>query len=252
MDDTELLRYSRHILLPQLDLEGQERLLRARVAIVGLGGLGSPVAMYLAAAGVGHLSLVDPDVVELSNLQRQVVHASPDLGRPKVESARERLAALNPGLVIDTVAERLDGPALAALAAGVDVLVDATDNFPSRFALNAASLAAGTPLVSGAAIRFEGQVTVFRPREAASPCYRCLYAESDEPAGRCGDSGVLAPLLGIVGSIQATEVLKLLSGAGEPLQGRLLLIDAAAMDFRSLRFRRDPHCPACGHRPTPP
>lgn len=250
MDDQQLLRYSRHLLLPQFDLAGQERLLAARVLLLGLGGLGSPVAMYLAAAGVGELWLVDDDRVELSNLQRQIVHGSGDIGRAKVESARDRLGALNPEVRVRTLTERMDAARLRALAGEVDLLVDATDNFEARFALNAASLATGTPLVSGAAIRFEGQVSVFRPREAESPCYRCLYDDVHAPAERCAQAGVFAPLLGVVGAIQAAEALKLLTGIGEPLVGRLLLVEAQRMEFQTIRLRRDPGCPVCAERPS--
>lgn len=252
MEDQQLLRYSRHILLPQFDIEGQRRLLASTALLVGLGGLGSPIAMYLAAAGVGHLVLVDFDTVELSNLQRQIVHSTADLARLKVDSAREAVHALNPEVRVTTLAEAVDGPRLRELAAAADVLLDASDNFATRFALNAASLATGTPLVSGAAIRLEGQVSVFRPRDPNSPCYRCLYDEGTTVAESCSQTGVLAPLLGIIGSVQATEAIKLLAGVGEPLQGRLLLLDALGMDFETMRFRRDPACPACASRPEYP
>jgi adenylyltransferase/sulfurtransferase len=244
--DEQLLRYSRQILLPALGVEGQERLLASRVLVVGLGGLGSPVAMYLAAAGVGRLVLVDYDQVELSNLQRQIIHATADVGRLKVESARERLAALNPEATVLTHARVLEGEDLLAETRAADVVVDASDNFATRFALNAACVEAGTPLVSGAAIRMEGQVAVFDPRRPESPCYRCLYPDADEREETCSRIGVLAPLLGIIGSIQATETLKLLLGKGEPLVGQLLLVDALTMDFRTLRLRRDSGCPVCG------
>lgn len=245
MNDEQLLRYSRHILLPQIDVEGQQRLLASSVLVVGLGGLGSPVAMYLAAAGVGHLVLADFDRVELSNLQRQIVHATAAIGRAKVESARERLLALNPDISVTPLAAVMDDAALAAAAAEVDVIVDATDNFATRFALNRASRRTQTPLVSGAAIRFEGQVTVFRPRDPESPCYRCLFDEVTADAQTCSETGVLAPLLGVIGSLQAIEVLKLITGAGNLLQGRLLLFDAMTLEFDTMRFRRDPDCPAC-------
>lgn len=243
MDDQLLLRYSRQILLPEIDIEGQERLARASVMIIGLGGLGSPVSMYLAAAGVGHLVLVDDDAVELSNLQRQVIHATPDLGRPKVESARARLADLNPTVTIDTVPARLDDDAFAARLAGIDVVVDASDNLATRFQVNHHCVRHGKPLVSGAAIRFEGQVSVFRP---GGPCYRCLYRPDTEVDGSCATNGVIAPLLGIIGSVQAMETLKILLGIGDDLSGRLLLLDALAMDWQTLRLPRNPHCPECG------
>lgn len=251
MDDSELLRYSRHILLPQIDVQGQERLLAARALVVGLGGLGSPVSMYLAACGVGSLSLADGDAVELSNLQRQIVHGSGDLGRPKVLSARDTLAALNPGTRIHLLEGRLDGEALESACREADVVLDCSDNFPTRFAINGACVRTGTPLVSGAATRFEGQVSCFDPRDPASPCYRCLYPDLDAEAETCTQSGVLAPLLGIIGSVQAVEAVKLLLGIGRSLVGRLLLLDALDMDWREMRLRRDPSCPVCGQRPLP-
>jgi adenylyltransferase/sulfurtransferase len=246
--DAELLRYSRQIRLPALGVEGQERLHASRVLVIGLGGLGSPVAMYLAASGVGHLVLVDFDQVELSNLHRQVIHHTADVGRLKVDSARERLAALNPEVRVTTHARVIEDEELLAEARAADVVVDASDNFATRFALNAASIAAGTPLVSGAAVRLEGQVSVFDPRRPGSPCYRCLYPEASEREETCSQLGVLAPLLGVVGSIQATETLKLLLGVGDPLVGRLLVIDVLTMEWRTLRLRRDPACPACRGR----
>ncbi len=203
MDDASLLRYSRQILLPAIDIEGQQKLLDGSAAIFGLGGLGSPIALYLAAAGVGRLVLVDFDEVELSNLQRQIIHVTRDLGRPKVDSAREKLAALNPDVVVETVQARLEGPALNAVVAGVDVVLDGTDNFPTRFALNQACFDERKPLVSGAAIRFEGQVSVYFPGQGDSPCYRCLYDDSEAVAETCVQTGVIAPLLGIIGSVQA-------------------------------------------------
>jgi len=246
VDEQLLLRYSRQILLPEIDLEGQNRLLAGSALVVGLGGLGSPVAMYLAAAGVGRLVLVDHDTVELSNLQRQIVHATADLGRPKVESAADHLRALNPHTRIETIPRRLADDELDATIAGVDVVVDATDNFETRFALNRASRRAGKPLVSGAAIRFEGQVTVFEPGNPDSPCYRCLYTNEGVGGETCTQTGVVAPLLGIIGSVQALETLKVLMDVGERLVGRLLLFDGIAMEWRSMRFRRDPRCPECG------
>lgn len=246
MDDELLLRYSRQILLPQFDVDGQNRLLEAAVAIVGLGGLGSPVSMYLAAAGVGRLVLVDHDTVELSNLQRQIVHATPDIGRPKVESARDRLAALNPNTRIDTVARRLDDDGFDELLGGVDLVVDATDNFETRFAINRLCVRHRVPVVSGAAIRFEGQVTVFRPGHPDSPCYRCLYSDEHAVAETCSQTGVMAPLLGIIGSVQAMEAIKVLTGVGRDLCGRLLLLDALSMEWQAMKFSRSPGCPVCG------
>ncbi len=245
MDDEYLLRYSRQILLPEVGAEGQERLRAARVLIVGAGGLGSPAALYLAAAGVGEITICDYDRVELSNLQRQILHRTADLGRPKAESAREALTALEPALRVRAIGERLEGAALAAECARADVVLDASDNFPTREAVNAACAAAGTPLVSGAAIRFEGQVAVFDPARGG-PCYRCLYRDGAHTEETCSESGVIAPLVGIVGSVQALEALKLLLGIGETLAGRLLLLDGLRMEWREVRLPRDPACPVCG------
>ncbi len=242
MDDSQLLRYSRQIMLPQVDIAGQERLAAARVLVVGMGGLGSPVALYLAAAGVGNLVLVDDDHVDLTNLQRQILHSTADIGRLKVESARTTLAALNPQVRVETLPTRLSGESLLEQVAAADLVVDCCDNFTTRFALNDACLSARRPLVSGAAIRLEGQVAVFRLDQADGPCYRCLYRDEGELAQSCSDTGVLAPVVGIIGSLQATEALKLLLGIGEPLVGRLLLLDALAMEIRTLRLQRDPAC----------
>lgn len=249
MDDTRLLRYSRQILLPEIDIGGQQKLLAASVAVFGLGGLGSPVALYLAAAGVGRLVLVDFDTVELSNLQRQIIHLTRDLGRPKVESAREKLLALNPDTVVEIETRVLEGAALDALVANVDLVVDGTDNFPTRFGLNAACLRQRKPLVSGAAIRFEGQISVYFPGRGDSPCYRCLYEDGAGADETCAQTGVVAPLLGIVGSVQALEAMKVLMGIGAPLEGRLLVFDGLQMEWRTLRFRRDPQCPVCSTVP---
>lgn len=246
MDDRRLLRYARQILLPEIDITGQQRLVDASVAVFGLGGLGSPVALYLAAAGVGRLVLVDFDQVELSNLQRQIIHATGDLGRLKVESARDHLLALNPEVSVETVSKVLEGDALDALVGSVDLVLDCTDNFPTRFGINAACHRQGKPLVSGAAIRFEGQVSVYFPGQGESPCYRCLYDDSPANAETCAQTGVVAPLLGIIGSVQALEALKVLAGIGEPLRGRLLMLDGLRMEWHSMRFKRDPHCPVCG------
>lgn len=246
MDDRRLLRYARQILLPEIDITGQQRLVDASVAVFGLGGLGSPVALYLAAAGVGRLVLVDFDQVELSNLQRQIIHATGDLGRLKVESARDHLLALNPEVSVETVSKVLEGDALDALVGSVDLVLDCTDNFPTRFGINAACHRQGKPLVSGAAIRFEGQVSVYFPGQGESPCYRCLYDDSPANAETCAQTGVVAPLLGIIGSVQALEALKVLAGIGEPLRGRLLMLDGLRMEWHSMRFKRDPQCPVCG------
>lgn len=249
MDDQQLLRYSRQIMLPQVDYAGQRRLAAGHALVIGAGGLGSPVALYLAAAGVGRLTLVDFDTVDLSNLQRQILHGTADIGRPKVTSAADHLARLNPLVEVVQVNDRLEADALAERIAAADVVVDASDNFATRFALNAACHAARRPLVSGAAIRFEGQVTVFDPRRADSPCYRCLYREEGELEERCSEAGIFTPVVGIIGSIQATEALKLLLGIGEPLVGRLMLLDATTMEWRSVRLRKDPSCPVCSRNP---
>ncbi len=246
MNDDQLLRYSRQILLPQVGFEGQERLRAARVLIVGLGGLGSPVALYLAASGVGHLVLVDHDHVELSNLQRQIVHSTEHIGQSKVLSAQHTLLGINPETTITTFHRYLDSEAMTEQVALADAVVDATDNFATRFALNRVCVAQKTPLISGAAIRMEGQVAVFRPDLPDSPCYRCLYKDMDELGETCSQTGVLAPVVGIIGSIQATETIKVLLNMGETLTGRLLLLDALTMEWRSLRLRKDPQCPVCG------
>lgn len=243
MDDKQLLRYSRHILLPQIDVRGQEKLLASRVLIVGLGGLGSPMAMYLAASGVGHLVLVDHDRVDLTNLQRQIVHATERVGQDKTTSAAHGLAALNPGVRVTTINQKLEGAALEEQVQQVDAVVDTTDNFASRFAINAACMRAGKPLVSGAVVRFEGQVAVFPP---GGPCYRCLYTEGGGPDEACATLGVLAPAAGVIGSIQAVETLKLLLGIGQTLAGRLLLFDALNMEWHEVKLRKDPRCPVCG------
>jgi len=246
MDDDALLRYSRQIMLPQLGIEGQERLLAARALIIGLGGLGSPAAMYLTAAGVGTLELVDDDRVDLSNLQRQVLHTTPRIGLDKTASAEAALKALNPATRLVTHNRRLHDDALATAVEAADVVLDCSDNFVTRFALNAACYRTRTPLVSGAAIRWDGQITVFEGRPGG-PCYRCLYTEEGEEELRCSDNGVVAPLVGIIGAMQALEAIKLLCGAGQPLGGRLLLLDALHMHWRELRLRPDPACPVCSH-----
>ncbi|MGD8415823.1 MAG: molybdopterin-synthase adenylyltransferase MoeB [Pseudomonadales bacterium] len=246
MNDEQLLRYSRQIMLPEVDVAGQERLLAASVLIVGLGGLGSPAALYLAAAGVGRLILSDDDAVEISNLQRQIVHRQAALGEPKVDSAARTLAAINPDVALTCLPERLEGPALTEAVARADVVVDATDNFGTRFALNKACVAARVPLVSGAAIRWEGQVAVFDPRDPASPCYRCLYEEGDDAALNCSENGVIAPLVGVIGTCQAMETVKLITGVGETLTGYVLYFDGKRMEWRRLRLPKAPDCPVCG------
>jgi len=248
LNDEELLRYSRQILLKQVDVAGQLRLKNSKVLIVGLGGLGSPVALYLAAAGVGELYLADFDSLDLSNLQRQIVHDSSALGVLKVQSAQARLQALNPQIAVHTISIKLDTDNLPAVLQSVDVVVDCTDNFTIRGQLNAACFAANKVLVSGAAIRSEGQISVYDPRNADSPCYHCVFGEGEEEGLTCSEAGVLGPLVGLIGSLQALEVLKVIVGFGEPLIGRLLLVDALNSHFRELKTRRDPHCVVCGVR----
>lgn len=256
LTDEELLRYSRQILLQHIDIDGQLRLKQARALIVGMGGLGSPVALYLAAAGVGELHLADFDTVDLTNLQRQILHDSHSVGQLKVDSAITRLSAINPEVKLVAHRTALDADSLAAAVAAVDVVLDCSDNFGTREAVNAACVAARKPLVSGAAIRLEGQLSVFDPRRAESPCYHCLYGHGSEDDLTCSEAGVVGPLVGLVGSLQALEALKLLAGFGEPLVGRLLLIDALTTRFRELKVRRDPQCSVCQpthqepHEPT--
>jgi molybdopterin/thiamine biosynthesis adenylyltransferase len=247
MDDTQLLRYSRHILLPELGVDAQQRFGESHALIVGIGGLGNPVAQFLAAAGVGTLTLVDADRVDLTNLQRQILFDTSAVGRPKVEAAAARIAAVNPEVRVIQLADRVGLAALAPLTAAADVVADCTDNFATRHAVNRACVAAKKPLVSGAAIRFDGQIAVFDARDPANPCYHCLFGESDEfEETRCATMGVFAPLVGIVGATQAAEALKLLAPAGRSLAGRLLLIDALTMEWRELRVVKDPACPVCG------
>lgn len=249
MNDEQLLRYSRQIMLPEVDIDGQEKLLNARVLIVGLGGLGSPVALYLAAAGVGHLVLADFDEVDLTNLQRQIAHQQTDIGRLKVESARDSIHALNAEVEVSLITQALEGDSLQEQVRLADVVVDCTDNFAIRFALNAACVQQAKPLVSGAAIRLEGQVAVYDTRDEQSPCYRCLYQEGDDAQMTCSETGVLAPLVGVIGTTQALETLKVLIGFGNPLVGRLLLLDAKNLEWRSMKLKRDPACPVCSQRP---
>jgi adenylyltransferase/sulfurtransferase len=246
MNKEQFLRYSRHILLPEVDVQGQEKLLQSRVLIIGLGGLGSPAAMYLAASGIGQLAICDFDRVDLSNLQRQILHRTPDLGRTKVESAQDYLRALNPGIEVIPLHSQLNGEILREQVHLADAVIDASDNFTTRFEINAACVAEKTPLVSGAVIRLEGQITVFRPDLDHSPCYACLYQHSEEAQETCAQSGVLAPVAGIIGAIQATEALKVLLGVGETLCGRLLTINARTMEWRALTLAKDPACPVCG------
>lgn len=248
LSDEQLLRYSRQIMLADVDIEGQERWLASKVLIIGLGGLGSPAALYLAAAGVGELLLVDDDQVDLSNLQRQIVHTTARIGMNKVDSAAQMLREINPDINVVTRAERLDDEALQALVAQVDLVLDCTDNFSTRFAVNRACVKYRKPLVSGAAIRMEGQIAVFQPGVGSSPCYQCLYKEGEEETLTCSESGVLSPVVGIIGSMQALEALKVLADIGTSLTGRLLLLDAKHMEWRSLKLRQDPACPVCSKK----
>jgi len=248
MKDESLLRYSRQIMLPELDVAGQQKLVDATVLIIGMGGLGCPAAMYLAAAGVGHLIIADDDAVELTNLQRQIAHSEKDIGSPKVASAAASLQGLNPDVRVTAIAERLSGGRLQELVKQADVVVDACDNFSTRFAVNESCIAAGKPLVSGAAIRLEGQVTVFDCRDARSPCYQCLYQAGDDDDVSCASNGVMAPVVGIIGSVQALETIKLIAGVGSPLVGRLLLFDGLALNWREMKLPRDPGCEACAQR----
>jgi molybdopterin/thiamine biosynthesis adenylyltransferase/rhodanese-related sulfurtransferase len=248
LDPDEIRRYSRHLLLPEVGMEGQRRIKRARMLLVGAGGLGSPAALYLAAAGVGHISLVDFDEVDVSNLQRQVLHGTKDVGRPKVESARDRLLDLNPHLSLTLHATRLDSGNALELVGEHDLVVDGTDNFGTRYLLNDACVLAGRPNVHASVYRFEGQASVLATAEG--PCYRCLYPSPPAPGEvpSCAEGGVLGVLPGLLGTVQATEAIKLAAGIGQPLVGRLLLVDALAMQFRTVKVRRDPSCPACGTR----
>jgi adenylyltransferase/sulfurtransferase len=247
VNDLQLLRYSRHILLPQIGIEGQERIVAARALVIGAGGLGSPAAYYLASAGVGTLVLADGDRVDLTNLQRQILHRTDAVDWPKAASGQRTLAELNPECRVIAIDERLDGARLAEEVALADVVLDCCDNFATRHAVNRACVAHRVPLVSGAAIRFDGQVAVFDPRRAESPCYHCLFPEGqDVEEVRCAVMGVFAPLTGIIGTTQAAEALKLLAGCGTSLAGRLLLLDGLGMEWRSISVPRDPGCTVCG------
>jgi molybdopterin/thiamine biosynthesis adenylyltransferase len=245
MNDDDLLRYSRQIMLPEIEIVGQEKLAHARVLIVGLGGLGCPVAMYLAAAGVGHLTLLDFDRVDLSNLQRQIAHTTGRIGQTKVASAAQTITDLNPAVELSCISEKLDDLALAAEIEKAEVVVDCTDNFEVRFQINEYCVASKTPLVSGAAIRLEGQVMVYDPMTPNSPCYRCLYQSADDAALNCAENGVAAPVVGVIGAIQATEVLKLLIGFGQSLAGFLLVFDAKTMEWRKLKLSKNTECTTC-------
>lgn len=247
MEDHQLLRYSRHILLDEIGIEGQRRILAAHALIVGAGGLGSPAALYLASAGVGRITLVDNDTVDLTNLQRQILHTTSRVGRPKAESGSITLAEINPEIEIVAVIERLADQRLDELVKSASVVLDCTDNFTTRHAINRACATHRVPLVSGAAIRFDGQVSVFDTRGTDTPCYACLFPPDQQfEEVQCSTMGVFAPLVGIIGSTQAAEALKLLAGCGEPLAGRLLLLDSLAMEWTSIRIARNPECPVCG------
>jgi molybdopterin-synthase adenylyltransferase len=247
LNDAQLLRYSRHLLLDQLGVEGQERILAARALVVGAGGLGSPAALYLASAGIGALTLADGDTVDLTNLQRQILHTQERIGELKAVSGKTALAAVNPEVRVDAVSTRLTGDALSEAVAAADVVLDCCDNFATRHAVNRACVQLKKPLVSGAAIRFDGQLSVFDPRRADSPCYHCLFPEGEDVEEvRCAVMGVFAPLTGIIGAMQAAEALKLVAGCGEPAVGRLLLLDGLTMAWRSVKFSRDPGCAVCG------
>jgi molybdopterin/thiamine biosynthesis adenylyltransferase len=252
VNDDQLLRYSRHILLPQIGIEGQERLLAARALVLGAGGLGSPAALYLASAGIGTLALADGDAVDLTNLQRQILHRTSSIGRPKARSGAATLAEINPGCRVIPLEERLADARLEEEVRLADVVLDCSDNFATRHAVNRACVKYAKPLVSGAAIRFDGQVAVFDSRRADAPCYHCLFPEGEEvDEVRCAVMGVFAPITGIVGATQAAEALKLVIGCGEPLAGRLLLLDGLAMEWRSIVVPRDPACPVCATRNAP-
>lgn len=252
MNDNQLLRYSRHILLPQIAYEGQEKLTQSHALIVGAGGLGSPVALYLGAGGVGKLTICDFDQVELTNLQRQVIHSTQSLGVNKAVSAQQALAAINPEVTVVPIEKKSSLEEWTELARAADVVIDCSDNFATRYALNQVCVTLQKPLVSGAAIGFEGQVSVFDLRHADSPCYHCLFPDSGAEDGvgdmRCAEFGVFAPLVGMIGTTQAAEAMKLLLGIGQSLQGRLLLLDVLAMDWRTIRLGRDPSCKVCGAR----
>ncbi len=250
LNNDEILRYSRHLIMPEVGMEGQQKLKAARVLCVGAGGLGSPLALYLGAAGVGTLGIVDFDVVDYTNLQRQIIHSTADVGRKKLESAAEKLKGINPFLNIRTFETKLTSENALELFQDFDIIADGTDNFPTRYLVNDACVLTGKPNVYGSIFRFEGQASVFATEEG--PCYRCLYPEPPPPGlvPSCAEGGVLGILPGLVGVIQATEVIKLILGRGEPLIGRLLLIDALGMKFRELKLRKNPDCPACGTHPT--
>jgi molybdopterin/thiamine biosynthesis adenylyltransferase len=247
MTDEQLLRYSRHILLDEVGIDGQERLPKAHALVIGAGGLGSPVALYLGSAGVGRITLVDHDTVDLTNLQRQVAHTTARIGQPKVESASQAIAAINPDVRVTALQQRADAALLDELVPGADVVLDCSDNFATRQAVNAACVRHHKPLVSGAAIRFDGQISVYDSRDGASPCYACVFPpDADFEETRCATMGVFAPMVGIIGTLQAAEALKLLCGVGKSLAGRLLMLDGRAMEWTEVRLPRHMECPVCG------
>ncbi len=247
MTDEQLLRYSRHILLDEIGIEGQTRIIGAHALIIGAGGLGSPAALYLASAGVGRITLADGDTVDLTNLQRQILHTQESIGQLKAVSGQTALTRINPQVVVEAIGERLAGERLEARVADADVVVDCCDNFATRYAVNRACVRQHTPLVSGAAIRFSGQLAVFDSRRENSPCYHCLFPEGDDAEEtRCAVMGIFAPLTGIIGAMQAAEALKIISGAGQAAIGRLLLLDGLTMEWRSVKFGKDPQCTVCG------
>src|ERR671926_239750 len=250
LSNEEIARYSRHLIMPEVALEGQKQLKAAKVLTVGTGGLGSPLALYLAAAGIGTIGIVDFDVVDESNLQRQIIHGTSDLGRPKLESAREKIQDINPNVSVETFGEPLSSENALEIFEDFDVIVDGTDNFPTRYLVNDASVLSGKPNVYGSIFRFEGQASVFYAEEG--PCYRCLYPEPPPPGlvPSCAEGGVLGVLPGLIGTIQATEAIKLILGIGDPLIGRLMLYDALGMSFREMKLRKDPNCPVCGENPS--
>jgi len=251
LQDEELLRYSRHILLDDIGFEGQTRFLQSHALVIGAGGLGSPAAMYLACAGVGHITLVDHDSVDLTNLQRQIAHSTERIGQAKVASAQATLKGLNPHTQVTALPVRADAALLDTLVATVDVVLDCCDNFATRQAVNAACVRHGKPLVSGSAIQMDGQITVYDPRDAASPCYACVFAPNVVPEEtRCATMGVFAPLVGIIGAMQAAEALKLIAGIGQPLAGRLLMLDGRSMEWTQVRMGRKADCPVCETRQT--
>lgn len=245
MNDNDLLRYSRHILLPQIGIEGQERLKSGSVLVVGAGGLGCPASLYLAAAGIGTLLIADADVVDLTNLQRQIGHATAAIGINKAHSLRDNMQAINPTVRIEALEQRLEGGLLSDAVERADVVLDCSDNFATRHAVNRTCVTMRKPLVSGSALGFSGQLAVFDVRHPDSPCYQCLFPETVEEGPRCSEAGVLSPLVGVVGAMQAVEAIKLLTGAGRPMIGRLSLYDALAGEFREVRVPRDPSCPVC-------